>query len=381
MVARFTFWKGDFLRKAWALEWSLRLWGGKRVLSDYFLSRSLSVGVPLSDAMDVFREIRSMEDWVRLWYGLGLRRERLALEAEREERMMSAASFWMMARAAFQMAQFPFYGYPDLKDRIYRRCAAAYRKAVPYLVPPPHVIEIPFRSFQLPGYLRFPVKDPQDLCVVILGGIDGVKEEMHYYADYFVARGFPTLYFDAPGLGESWRQVKMTPDYEELGKAIYRFLSNYNGTPFSKIGLFGISLGANMAVHMAASAIPFQGCVVVSPPFHPKDYFRHLFFLIQKAAYHVIGGKGPLHEFMEKISLEKVAPRVKCPMLIVGGERDTILPGEEALLLYEKVTAPKRLLFYEDGTHGCPEHTVETLWEAEKFFEKLASGLEPIGKM
>ncbi|MBI1871561.1 MAG: alpha/beta hydrolase [Chlamydiae bacterium] len=362
--------KSYIFKHRWTLEWALRLFGGRQILADYFISRIISIGVPYVDATDVFNKIRSLEDWVKLWYRLGLRREFLAKEAESKACFQTAAASWMMARALFQVAQFPFYGQTDLKEKVYKRCANAYAKAAPYLHPPAQRIEIPFHSISLPGYLRLPMTGSSERCLVIFGGIDGVKEEMHYYGDYFVHRGFSVLYFDAPGLGESWTKVKMDPNYTFLGEAIHKFLENNSQIKFKKIGLLGVSLGGNMALHIAASKWPVHSCVSISAPFCPKKYFHHLVFLVQKAAHHIVGDKTLLDLFMDKISLEGVICNIGCPLLVIGGARDTILPGEEALKIYQEATGVKKLLYYPDATHGCPEKTIEMFWKIEQWFNE-----------
>lgn len=360
------------LKNERALEFALKFWGGKKILGEFFLSRSLSIGVPYSDAVRVFNKITSLKDWVKLWYELGLEREKIAQAAEREGRMQSAVAFWMMTRAAFHMAQFPFYGNFELKQKIYRRCASAYSKAAPYLHPPAIKVLIPYESSQLHGYLRIPEDGTPESCIILLGGIDGVKEEMHYYANYYVHRGFSVLYFDAPGLGQTADSIKMNPDFKKLGYVLYHFLKDYEAHPFEKIGLLGLSLGANMAVH-TASVTPIDSCVVISPPYDPKVYFKDLFFLVQRAVFHLIGGRSRLDDFMEKISLVDVVRKVKCPLFVMGGGHDPILPGREAIKLYEAASEPKKILYYPEGTHCCPEQSIEIFWEVEKWFRKTLS--------
>ncbi len=357
------------LRNRWALEWALRIWGGKKILANYFLSRSLSMGVPLSYTFSVFEKIRSLEDWVRLWYRLGVKCESMAKSAEKEGLSYTTTQFWLIARAVFHMAQFPFYEPSEYKQRIYFKSAAAYAKAAPQLDPPARKVFVPFQSFQLPGYFR-ETKDDQGRCVVILGGIDGVKEEIHYYGEYFVKRGFSVLYFDAPGLGESWSQVKLEPNFQELGESIHSFIQKSWPNRFSKISILGISLGGNMVIHMAASKVQFTSCAAISPPFAPRLYFNQLPFLVQKAAGYIVGGDSFLNDFMERISLREIISKVHCPLLVVGGGKDRIIPGQEAVEAFKRAPEPKRLLFYPDGTHVCPEYNVEMLWEIEKWFKK-----------
>lgn len=366
-------WRASIFRKPWALEWALRIWGGKKILADYFLSRCLTIGVSYPDALSVFTKIKSRDDWVLCWYKLGIRCEYLAKKAESDKLQPTATHFWMMARAAYHVAQFPFFENLEMKSRIYKRCVDAYGRAAPHLHPPARKVEIPFRNTNLPGYLRLSSNPESQDILVIFGGIDGVKEEIHYYGEYFVSRGFSVLYFDAPGIGESWERLKMDPDYVGLGQALYHFLESAGEKKFSKINLMGISLGGNIAIHIAASSVPIHRCIAICAPMHPSRYFKKLLFLIQQAAYHVIGSPEFLDNFMERISLKGVVERVDCPILIIGGGRDAIIPGSEALAIYEMASEPKKLLYYKDATHCCPERTSEMFYEIEKWLKGSGS--------
>jgi len=395
--------KVRFYAPSWILNKALKILGGKTVLADYYLSRTLNVGISYSDAISTFKKIRSLKDWIPAWYRLGLEREAMARKAENENRICSANDLWMMARAAYYIAQFPYFEDSELKNKIYRRCAEAYRHAAPRLHPPAVRLEIPFRTTSLPAYLRIPDNGTPEICLIVIGGIDGVKEEGQYYSEYFVRRGFSVLTFDCPGTGEAWQRIKMDPDYGSISKAVTDYLSKYEpgfeavqhasshpsdttefklskgscsgiAAPtqlrkikFSKFGVMGLSLGGNIAIHFAAGGV-IGSCVVVSPPFEPHLYFHKLFFIIRRAAQYIIGGEKNLDIFLKRISLKEIVPKVRCPLLIVGGGMDAILPGEDALRLHESAPEPKKLLFYEDGTHVCPEYNVEMMGEIEKWF-------------
>lgn len=366
---RFFLDKIRFYSPSWLLNKALKILGGKRVLADYYLSRTLNVGISYSDAIRIFKRINSLEDWIPSWYRLGLEREAMAVKAEEEKRDRSSVELWMMARAAFYIAQFPYFKKTELKDKIYHRCVEAFKYAAPKLSPPAVRLEIPFRSISLPAYLRIPANGTPEICLVIIGGIDGVKEEIHYYSDYFVRRGFSVLTFDPPGIGESWLRVKMDPDYGSVAEAVTQYLRKYEEVKFSNFGILGLSLGGNIAMHFAARNL-VQSCIVVSPPFEPHLYFYKLFFLIRQAAQHVIGGNENLDVFLKQISLKEVVPKIRCPLFVIGGAMDAILPGEEALKVYEHASCPKRLLYYEDGTHVCPEYSIEMMGEIEKWFRQ-----------
>jgi hypothetical protein len=52
------------------------------------------------------------------------------------------------------------------------------------------------------------------------------------------------------------------------------------------------------------------------------------------------------------MSLDKIAPEVRCPFLVVAGEEDDLSPIESTWQLLRRVSGPKRLLLYQGERHG-----------------------------
>src|SRR5437588_11913090 len=52
------------------------------------------------------------------------------------------------------------------------------------------------------GVLRKPWHTPKPPVVILVPGLDSVKEELHIYGDDFLRRGMAVLAIDGPGQGE-----------------------------------------------------------------------------------------------------------------------------------------------------------------------------------
>src|SRR5207248_4707040 len=64
------------------------------------------------------------------------------------------------------------------------------------------------------GILRKPWHIPRPPVVVLIPGLDSVKEELHNYGDDFLRRGMAVLAIDGPGQGEMEFEFPLRYDYE-----------------------------------------------------------------------------------------------------------------------------------------------------------------------
>lgn len=57
--------------------------------------------------------------------------------------------------------------------------------------------------------------------------------------------------------------------------------------------------------------------------------------------------------FAGTLSLAGVASRIACPLFVVAGKRDRIIPWQDAERLAREVAGPVELLVIEDGYHAA----------------------------
>jgi 2,6-dihydroxypseudooxynicotine hydrolase len=79
-------------------------------------------------------------------------------------------------------------------------------------------------------------------------------------------------------------------------------------------------------------------------------------------------------ERFARVTLEGVVHRIRCPILVVHGRRDTICPPEGAERIIAEAACEKRLAMYEDGNHVC--NNIPYKWRplvADWMREKLAA--------
>ena len=78
---------------------------------------------------------------------------------------------------------------------------------------------------RLPGYLRVPAASARPPVVLIVCGLDSVKEEMNAFEPLFHRRGMATLTFDGPGQGES-EALPIEPHFEKVVAAALDWLAS-----------------------------------------------------------------------------------------------------------------------------------------------------------
>src|SRR6202008_1332661 len=90
-----------------------------------------------------------------------------------------------------------------------------YQKALPYFDFPGERVEIPYENGgTMYGILRKPRQALNPPVVILVPGLDSVKEELHLYGDDFLRRGMAVLAIDGPGQGEMEFEFPLRHDYE-----------------------------------------------------------------------------------------------------------------------------------------------------------------------
>jgi pimeloyl-ACP methyl ester carboxylesterase len=62
--------------------------------------------------------------------------------------------------------------------------------------------------------------------------------------------------------------------------------------------------------------------------------------------------KQKLVELHSRCTLEGLAPKIRCPLLVVHGTKDFV-PVEQAKRTYDEASGPKEWLLLEGGNHVC----------------------------
>jgi len=242
----------------------------------------------------------------------------------------------------------------------YEQMKAAHRKAVecrtlalPLIDPPGERVQIPYEGRHLAGILRKPAGVARSPVVVMCMGLDSTKEEMDTNETVFLARGMATLTFDGPGQGEGEYDFAIRGDYEVPVKAVLDYIGTRGDLDAARAGLWGVSLGGYYAPRAAAFEKRIKACIALSGPFEWVEYFDQLPELTRNT-FQVRSRSRTMAEARERaatLTLRDVAKNITCPLFVVAGKQDRIVPWQEGERLAAAASGPVVRCFLEDGNH------------------------------
>ena len=147
------------------------------------------------------------------------------------------------------------------------------------------------------------------------------------------ALGFAVFAYDYRGYGTSRGKPSERGTYEDINAA-YEYLTRQLGIPPSRIIAYGRSVGGGPAIDLA-SRKPVAGLVVEST-------FVTAFRVMTRI---------PLLPFDKFVNIDKIR-KVRCPVLVIHGTADRVIPFEHGQKLYETANEPKRFLRVEGAGHN-----------------------------
>ncbi|MFS8478648.1 MAG: alpha/beta fold hydrolase [Micromonosporaceae bacterium] len=312
-------------------------------------------GVAVADFERVTRGLQRWDDWCRAWSEVAAEHEALAVEAVREQRLRSAGQHYAQAAVYYHFAKFLFV--QDL-DQMRTAHAAAVRcltAALPHLDPPGRRVEIPYAGARLVGVLRLPTTPGPHPVVVMIPGLDSTKEEFRSTEALFLERGIGTFSVDGPGQGEAEYDLPIQGDWEKPGAAILDAVAAQEGVDAQRLAVWGVSLGGYYAPRVASGDARVRACVALAGPYDFGDCWDQVPALTREAFR--VRSKSAADDEARRVahtlSLAGRTSSITCPLLVVTGKRDRLIPWQHAQRLAAEAAGPTTLLLLDEGNHGC----------------------------
>jgi 2,6-dihydroxypseudooxynicotine hydrolase len=214
-------------------------------------------------------------------------------------------------------------------------------------------VEIPFEGTSFKGLLRKPAGIAKAPVVIMCMGLDSAKEETAAYEAPFLARGMAVLVFDGPGQGESEYELGIRGDYEAAVRAVVDFAEKRDDLDRDRMALWGVSLGGYYAPRAAAFEGRIKACISLSGPFDWSDNWASLNAL-SRETFRVRAHAKSMEEARrvgETLTLKGVAQNITCPLFIVAGKQDRIVPWQDGEKLARAAKGPVEFLLLDDGNH------------------------------
>jgi fermentation-respiration switch protein FrsA (DUF1100 family) len=149
----------------------------------------------------------------------------------------------------------------------------------------------------------------------------------------FRRAGFSVFAYDYEGYGASEGRASEQAVYRDV-EAAYDYVTGTLGVPAKQVIAHGHSLGAAAAIHLA-SARPVAGLIADAP-------FLSAFRVVTRAQIL------PWDEFNNARAIRKV----QCPVLVIQGTRDEVIPFWHGQRIYELANAPKQKLWVDGAGHN-----------------------------
>jgi dienelactone hydrolase len=323
---------------------------------DNWAPRFISNGVDYNDFQRVTNSVERWDDWCRAWSECGAMHEQMAEQSEVEGNYISAAYHYFHAAISYHFGKYLFVQKPDELRAAHNHVVRDYQRALPYFDFPGEHVAIPYEGgATMYGILRKPWHTPKPPVVVLIPGLDSVKEELHLYGDDFLRRGMAVLAIDGPGQGEMEFEFPLRHDYEVPVKYAIDYLENRPDVNATRVGLMGVSFGGQFAVRAAAFEHRIKAAIENCGPYNQATNFRGRPTISRDTMVHRLKAANEEDALnkLQQFNLQGVAEKVQCPMLVIQGRRDRLVPAEQGERIAAEVGSNAELWMFEDGNHVC----------------------------
>lgn len=321
----------------------------------HFTPRYEATGVDPNDLRELKQRIEKWSDWCRLWSEEALRHERLGKEARDAGFRVTAAEAYVRAAIYYHYGKHLFADRPDEFQAAHEAMLRCYSAGASMFESPIERIEFPYRESKLVGWLRRPLGVVHPPVAVVLPGLDACKEELHAWAESFVDRGVAALTLDGPGQGETSFRLPITHEWGAVLGAVIDGLEQRRDVDGTRVGVVGQSLGALYAPLAAAGESRIKGCIANCGPFDWGAVLPKMPTVSQEV-FRVRSHSRTIeeaHERGKRLTLEGISPKIVCPLLVIFGAGDRLIPPTEGERLAMTASGPSELVVYPEGNHVC----------------------------
>ncbi len=343
------------------------------VATKHWGPRFVAQGVELSDFERTLARINTWSEWCREWGVTAGEHASHARRSEDEGHRLSAAQAWLRAGLCWHFGKFVFMEDLDQLKHASDRTAECYGRGAWSLEPPAERVLIPYDGIEMPALLRKPAGAERAPVVLMIPGLDSVKEELQTSADYFLRRGMATLAIDGPGQGETEFLRDIEPAYERPAGAAIDWLERRDDVDAGRLGVYGVSLGGYYAVRVAAHEPRVKATIELAGTYSLADNWENRSSL-SRGAFQKRSGARDDREARERaraIDMSGLGKLIEAPILVMHGKQDPIAPFSGAERLAAESPAAETA-FFVDGNHGMTNRAFESrTWMSDWMAGKL----------
>jgi putative redox protein len=215
------------------------------------------------------------------------------------------------------------------------------------------------RGDSLSGILHYPTSGNAQGTVILCHGMESSKdsEKLISLGQSLAERHLVTLRFDFACSAESgkFEEITYSGEVEDLRAAFSFLTKRWPG----KIGILGSSMGGTVALLFAAQEPGVTALTTLAAPIHPERFPERLLTPEQVRQWREQGftyfhGQRinvSLLNDLEKINVLEAVRHLSCPVLILHGDEDEVVPVEEARELHDCLPNARKLLILMGADH------------------------------
>ena len=235
-----------------------------------------------------------------------------------------------------------------------------------------------FDGLQLKGWFVSQSEKAQR-TIIYLHGVGDCKIAGVEFARSMYQHGFNIFLYDSREHGESEGYYCTYGFYEKHDlAAVITYLLSRQDVAIGKIGLFGTSMGAAVAIQTAAIDHRIAAVVAEGSFSTLRTIFVDYQTRIVKLPWHFLRNIALVQsQKMANFKARLVAPiedikKIHVPILLVHGEKDSFIKNEYSRKLFEAANEPKELLIVPGADHNNVWEIGGAMYEKAlvSFFEK-----------
>ncbi|GLC97770.1 MULTISPECIES: alpha/beta hydrolase family protein [Cupriavidus] len=315
-------------------------------------------------------DVVAQNAWFESWRRMAGRVERLGKADELAGHPLSAGRKFLRVGLYNLLAERMLSHRDPRRLQAYKNGISAFERGLRLRREPVEYVNVPYGDSVLPAIFMKAPGEGNSPCMVHFNGLDLTKEIVYAaIADEFRRRGVSLLIVDHPGVGAALRLNGLVsgPDTEMSAGACVDYLETRADVDAQRIGIIALSLGGYYAPRAAAFEKRFACCVAWGAIFDYGDavqgrmngsgepsvpgFAEHLNWVFGKASF------AETLEVVKKMTLENVAHRITCPLLVVHGENDRQIPLWHAQRTFDAaVNSKERELKVFSLLDGGAEH-------------------------
>lgn len=208
------------------------------------------------------------------------------------------------------------------------------------------------------GYLMTPAGCQRHPLAIITNGLEGTVQELAIPLLRYHDSGMAVFIMEMPGT-YAYRQP-MSLASENIYHAVIDNLSGHQRVDPLRMGFVGVSFGAYWAARMAGTSSKLRCAVACGAPTHHSFKVKNTIGIpdiIIKALLNTTGAVTliALGLKLKALSLHERYRQIKIPLLVINGEKDTLLSTQDSIDL-AKGAQQGTLKLYPDDDHCAMGH-------------------------